>query len=193
MADHRIPLQRGCYYHIYNRGINSCPIFFEADNYVHFLRLYDRYISPIANSFAWVLMGNHFHLLVQLLPAPPPEGFENLRGVGERERRISQPFSDLFNAYTKAVNKRYHRTGSLFEHSFRRKEVTDVAYLKQLVHYIHHNPVEYPWSSYQTCVSLKPTKLRRDTVIGRFGDDAGFKVMHDSTVETEEIEKWLDL
>ena len=68
MPNHRIPLQPGSYYHIYNRGINSGPLFFEKENYQHFLRLYDRYVSPIANTFAWALMGNHFHLLVQILP-----------------------------------------------------------------------------------------------------------------------------
>ncbi|WP_423130327.1 transposase [Gaoshiqia sp. Z1-71] len=60
------PLTYGHYYHIYNRGNNSCNIFREADNYEHFLELYDKYISPVADTFAWVLMPNHFHLLVRI-------------------------------------------------------------------------------------------------------------------------------
>lgn len=56
MPNPKIPLEPGNYYHIYNRGINSCNIFRETDNYEHFLRLYDKYISPVANTFAWVLM-----------------------------------------------------------------------------------------------------------------------------------------
>lgn len=61
-------LEYGCFYHVYNRGINGCPIFHHSDNYEHFLRLYDRYISSVADTFAWCLMGNHFHLLVKLKP-----------------------------------------------------------------------------------------------------------------------------
>ena len=56
----------GQYYHIYNRGINSCDIFKEAENYDYFLKLYNKYISPIADTFAWVLMPNHFHLLIRV-------------------------------------------------------------------------------------------------------------------------------
>lgn len=41
-------LEQGCFYHIYNRGINGTDIFKETDNYKYFLRLYERYIDPIA-------------------------------------------------------------------------------------------------------------------------------------------------
>jgi len=82
MAIQKTLLKQGQYYHIYNRGINSCDIFREATNYEHFLRLYDNHISPIANTMAWVLMKNHFQLLVEILPAEcwelpsrDPEGF----------------------------------------------------------------------------------------------------------------------
>lgn len=66
MADPQIPLEPGNFYHIYNRGINSCNLFREPTNYEHFLELYDKYISPVADTFAWVLMPNHFHLLVRV-------------------------------------------------------------------------------------------------------------------------------
>ena len=61
-----MPLLHGHFYHIYNRGINSCKLFREPTNYEHFLGLYDKYISPVADTYAWVLMGNHFHLLVRI-------------------------------------------------------------------------------------------------------------------------------
>lgn len=60
------PLIPGNYYHIFNRGINSSKLFNETSNYEHFLELYGKYISPVANTFAWVLMPNHFHFLVQI-------------------------------------------------------------------------------------------------------------------------------
>ena len=60
------PLIPGNFYHIYNRGIDSCNLFIEPDNYEYFLSLYDKYISPVADTYAWVLMPNHFHFLVRL-------------------------------------------------------------------------------------------------------------------------------
>jgi len=201
MTEQRIHLEPDRFYHIYNRGINGCPIFLETTNYEHFLSLYDKYISPVADTYAWVLMGNHFHLLVKILN---PQGFQNLEGLGMRdfEKRITQQFSNLFNAYTKAFNKMYGRTGSLFEHTFRRKLIDHDEYLKQDILYIHNNPihhgfcshpVEYPWSSYLTCISVKPTKLHREAVIGWFDSEANFKTRHNGKIEVEEIEGWLGI
>jgi len=199
MPDPKIPLKPGNFYHIYNRGINSCDLFHEPTNYEHFLGLYDKYISPVADTFAWVLMPNHFHLLVKILPNL--QGFENLEGLNA-EKRIKQQFSNLFNAYTKAFNKRYYRTGSLFEHTFRRNHIANKAYLKNVTLYIHNNPVhhgfcshpiEYPWSSYLSCLSGKPTKLKRDAVLAWFDGQTGFNYWHDQKIEIEEIEKSLGL
>jgi len=207
------PLVTGKYYHIYNRGINSCNLFIEKENYPYFMKLYERYIEPVAETFAWVLMPNHFHLLVRLKegveldvlhhPNPDrvylhPSGLEDLTGV----KPPHQHFSNLFNSYTKSINKRYNRHGALFERPFRRKLVTSDEYLKQLILYIHNNPVhhkfcnhpaEYPWSSYLTCISLKPTKLNRKAVIGWFDNEANFKYMHCQKSDPEAIEKWLEL
>ena len=44
------PLKYGHFYHIYNRGIDSCDLFREPDNYEHFLGQYDKYISPVAET-----------------------------------------------------------------------------------------------------------------------------------------------
>jgi REP element-mobilizing transposase RayT len=59
-------LIQGNYYHIYNRGINSCNLFNKTTDYEHFLELYKTYISQEADTFAWVLMPNHFHFLVKI-------------------------------------------------------------------------------------------------------------------------------
>ena len=186
MNQHEL-LERGSYYHIYNRGINGCRLFRETDNYSYFLDLYDKHISPIADTYAWVLMPNHFHLLVRIREAATdqdPQGSENLEGL---EKEPYQYFSNLFNAYTKAYNKSYHRTGSLFEHPFHRKQITSRLFFRNLVVYIHNNPVkhgykefamDYLWSSYLTCISIKHTKLKRDEVMGWFDSKANFRFLH---------------
>lgn len=47
-----IPLENGKYYHIYNRGNNGIDLFYDKENYLHFLKLYQKYIDPIAETFA---------------------------------------------------------------------------------------------------------------------------------------------
>ena len=213
------PLDYGSYYHIYNRGINSCKLFHEPTNYEHFLDLYDKYISPVADTYAWVLMGNHFHLLVKIkkedeigihksLNADRSNDsvrFQTIKNLSESEGpdKVKKPvvhkhFSHLFNAYTRYFNLKYHRTGKLFETPFSRVPVTSIKHLKYLVYYIHHNPVhhrfcddmlEYPWSSYLTILSPKKTKLKRDKVLMWYENPASFKNYHNQ----QSIEKFMEL
>lgn len=194
-------LEHGQFYHIYNHAVGGLDLFRDVNNYEYFLELYDKYISPVADTYAWVLMKNHFHLLVRIKNVEERlnlSGFRNLSGL----KPLHQHFSNLFNAYTKAYNK-YHKTrGALFERPFKRKLIDCDDYLRQVVLYIHNNPVhhgfcehplEYPWSSYITCTSIKPTKLKREAVIEWFNDRTNFNAVHEQQIEREEIERWLEM
>jgi len=152
-------LEYGKIYHVYNRGINSCSIFYETTNYEHFLRLYSNHITPIAYTYAWVLMRNHFHFLVKIKEEKDVKAVVNLSGLKNLTglQKPYQNFSNLFNAYTKAFNKRYERHGGLFERPFKRKLVSDSTYFNEIIEYIHNNPIhhgvvdkieDYQWSSY---------------------------------------------
>ncbi len=99
----------------------------------------------------------------------------------------SKQFGHLFNAYTQAVNKKYSRTGSLFEKPFERKRVTSEKYLQNLIYYIHNNPVhhgfvktinEYPWSSYGDIISEKRIKIEREAVFEMYGSKENFIDYH---------------
>jgi putative transposase len=191
----------GQYYHIYNHAVGERDLFRDANNYEYFLELYDKYISPIAETYAWVMMKNHFHVLVRIRNVEEYlnlTGFENLSGL----KPLHQHFSNLFNAYTKAYNKYHETRGALFERPFKRKLIDTDEYLRQVVLYIHNNPVhhgfcehpiEYPWSSYLTCTSIKPTKLKRESVIEWFDDRPNFIAVHEQKIEREEIERWLEM
>lgn len=54
------------YFHIYTHGVGNRNFFKEESNYVHFLNLYNKYINPIAYTYAWALMPNHVHFLVKI-------------------------------------------------------------------------------------------------------------------------------
>jgi len=196
--EEKVLLEFGNYYHIYNRGNNGINVFLEDENYYHFLRLYAKYIEPIAETYAWCLLKNHFHLLVRIKENVEIIESDLTYNTTDKPKVIepSRQFSHLFNAYTQAINKRHHRTGSLFEKNFERKLVTTENYFQQLIYYIHNNPVHhgfvkqmslYPWSSYETIVSDKPTMLKRDEVIKLFGDKENFINYHSSQQNTNEI------
>jgi len=209
MTQKKILLKPDKYYHIYNRGINSMDIFFEKDNYEYFLRLYEKHLEAVADTYAWVLMKNHFHFLVRIKSQEDIvsnykelQGFKKLEVLNTKvKKRIYQQFSNLFNAYSKAINKRFKRTGALLESNFRRKPIEDVEYFKNVVIYIHNNPVhhrickspiEYPWSSYLSCISLKSSKLKRNAVIGWFDNEANFKLLNnDENFDFNKIDKLL--
>ena len=188
-----VPLQYGKYYHLFNRGNNREDIFLEERNYRHFLQLYTRHIMPIADTYAYCLLRNHFHLLVRI---------KDLTGFPEpvRSGKPSQHFSNLFNAYAKAFNKAYHRTGALFQRPFGRIEITSDAYFMQVVVYIHRNPQKHgfvadfrtwPYSSYQTMLSAKPTRLQRDEVLAWFQGVEHFEDVHRYEVDERQIAPWI--
>ena len=114
-------LEEGKYYHIYNRGINGENLFRETENYSHFLRLYEKYIEPVADTFAWCLLKNHFHLLIRVKKQNEIilDKLEYTTTEKPKQLNISRQFSHLFNSYSQSINKRYNRTGGLFHSPFK--------------------------------------------------------------------------
>ena len=167
------PLQAGIVYHIYNRGVNGETIFREKRNYTYFINLYVRHIQPIADTYAFCLLPNHFHLLIE--PKQNLKGLTNLSGL----KPPSQAFSNLFNAYAKSINIAYQRTGPLFERPFKRIPVNDSQYFLRLLVYIHQNPQrhgliddfrDWPFSSFGVLTGNQPTFIKRDVIREWFGD-----------------------
>jgi len=115
------------------------------------------------------------------LREPDLQGFQNLEGL------ISQQFSNFFNAYTKAYNKRYERKGSLFIPNFKRKVVSNDTYLTQLIGYIHLNPIkhgfckhflDWQYSSIHSYLSLKNTKINTVYLDNWFGNRENMLKFH---------------
>jgi len=196
------PLDYGKVYHIFNRGVNKIDLFRTHANYKYFLHQYNNYIEPVVDTFAWCLMKNHFHFLVRVKTLD--EIFQNLSGhyPPDRLQRVtpSRQFSHFFNAYTKAFNKQEKREGALFERPFKRKVVDNEEYYRQLVIYIHQNPVhhkvcesadDYPWTSFPAFLSLKPTNVAREKVMGWFDSIIAFKKLHRKTVSNNDLMRYL--
>lgn len=177
-------MRHGLIYHVYNRGVNREVLFKEERNYDHFLKLVQRHILSVADIYAYCLLRNHFHLLVRV------------RMQNEIKRSAPRPlwkvppgraFGNCFNAYAKAVNAAYSRTGCLFERPFKRKVVTSPEYFRQLVVYIHRNPEKHgvsaqfdawPYSSFERFRRPTDTVVELSTVVSSFGGLGEFNGAH---------------
>lgn len=163
------PLRFGCYYHIYNRGNNRENLFVERRNYPYFLKLYVKYIQPVAQTYAYCLLPNHFHFCIRTYTEEEQEAYHYQSGsifeieplskdgakIGSISKiepisttpfKLQQPsraFNNMFIAYSRAFNKATNRTGVLFETPFERKIVNNQRYFMALIAYIHRNPQKH--------------------------------------------------
>ncbi len=127
---------------------------------------YREYIDPVGETYAYCLLPNHFHFMVQIreeLELQKLKAFADLE-IREFHKILSQKFSHLFNGYTQAYNKRFDRRGSLFMNRFKRKHIDSDKYYTQLMIYIHNNPVnhgfvkspsDWPYSSWHQYLDSK--------------------------------------
>lgn len=166
MPRRETPLISGQYYHVYNRGNNRQDIFLDRANYVFFLKRLRKYLiglaaDPWVTIVAYCLMPNHFHLLVQL-----------------HDELFSRRMQRHSISYTKAINKRYHRIGALYQGQFQAIHIDSNDYLLHLSRYIHLNPVtahlvrrpeDWEFSSYREYMGLRHgTLVDPGIVLGQF-------------------------
>ena len=203
MGNKRIPIETNKIYHIFNHGVAEENLFRNNNNFVYFLQKYHQHISPVADTFAYCLMPNHFHILVRMKSEEElakyyfesyPTGFQNPSGVITKYN--SQEFGNLFNAYTKAFNKMFNRKGKLYQEEFDRRWVNDDDYFRQIVHYIHFNPVhhgfvddllKWKYSSYKSFLSTASCNLKRKEVIERFGNLENFVAYHQKGIDDKMV------
>jgi REP element-mobilizing transposase RayT len=188
--NYRIKIEPEKFYHIWNRGNNRENLFYTPANYEYFLRLYDQFIDPVADTYSFCLLPNHFHLLIRTKPIL-------VSPAGETSKNpVSLAFQRFFTAYSQAINIQERRTGSLFQKPFKRLEVTTARQLANLVQYIHTNPQKhgiiddfrhYPWSSYERVMRDRPTKLRKEEVISWFKNKEKYLNYHSQTIDLDEL------
>ena len=59
-------LEPGSIYHIYNHAVGKENLFLSPDNYSYFLKRYQFFINPVADTYVYCLMLNHLHFLVEV-------------------------------------------------------------------------------------------------------------------------------
>ena len=153
----------GALYHVLSRGNEQKDIFRDNEDRVSFLNclgeMSERFETDI---FAYVLMGNHYHILLRTHLA-----------------NLSRAMQWMGATYTRRFNNRHLRSGHLFQGRFKNIIVQNDAYLMQLSCYIHRNPLragivkrlgDYAWSSYPAYAYGKkhPEWLNIDVILSQF-------------------------
>lgn len=183
-------------YHIYNRGVEKRIIFVDDQDYKVFLNYLKEYLSPSPdketlkkditlkgvtfkgipkqiinysdqiNLLAFCLMPNHVHLLIK-----------------QKEKDSIKKFTQsLFTRYSMYFNKRYNRTGSLFQGTYKATNVINKDYLLDVTRYIHKNPLKFTrnlidtYSSYSHYLNLfKLQWVKNEEVIDYFSKSTFMK------------------
>lgn len=191
------PLETGKFYHIFNRGNNGDKIFYTPENYRFFLKRLDEHLSDWIEVYAFCLLSIHFHFLIRIKDKPLPWS-EALHPADAKLLKdpVSAAFHRMFTSYSKAINKQEHQHGSLIENPFKRKEITNIEYLANLVFYIHANPQihglcddfrQYPWSSYERILFKKPSKLEKAAVLNWFSSPENYLDYHAKDIDLDVI------
>ena len=161
----RIDIADGLY-HVTSRGWERRVMVRDDRDRQRWLGLLERVATRCGwRIFAWVLMGNHFHLHLR---TPQPN--------------LSAGMHDLNSGYASGFNRRHRRCGALFQGRFKAILVEDESYALGLTRYIHLNPVrarmvqrpeDYRWSSYQDFLGLRktPAYLDWESVLGELAKD----------------------
>jgi putative transposase len=141
----RIRIDSGIY-HVILRGINRQQLFLDADDYEIFFEVL-RECKALSGFclYAYCLMGNHAHLLLRT-----------------ETEDISRVMKRIGVRFVQRINRKYGRTGHLFQDRYKSEAVNDDGYFLNLVRYIHQNPVkagltnnvaDYNYSSYAAYIT----------------------------------------
>lgn len=158
-------------YHIYNRGNNKQPIFFNHDNYIFFIKKVREQLAPCSEIICYCLMPNHFHFII----------LANEKSVVERKSFGGKPMQEfayrlgiLLSSYSQAINKQNKTTGSLFQQKTKVKILSEQVagkrenYIESCFFYVHNNPFaaglvknlsDWPYSSYPDYMGARHSTL----------------------------------
>lgn len=171
MANDKTKIEEGCYYHLYNRGNNRGIIFFEKCNYYYFLKQFEKYLTGSCKLHAYCLMPNHFHLFISV----------------ENKETFEKGIKNFFISYSKSINKKYDRVGSLCQGRYHAIEIKNDHYFTRIITYIHQNPLragmvthleDYKYSSYKEYIMNKKTFLTKNETLDWFGGQYNFIKEH---------------
>jgi putative transposase len=151
----------GALHHVIVRGIERSAIFKDDRDRKEFITRLGALLQETSTScYAWALMNNHVHLLLR-------SGLSSLSSLMRR----------LLTGYAQYFNRRYDRSGHLFQNRYKSFLCEEEPYLLELVRYIHLNPLRvgiaktmdelatFPWSGHSTLVGKRKREWQDATFV----------------------------
>lgn len=168
MPRHRRLEIAGGIYHVIARGLERRAIFKDDQDREEFLRRLEEGLKKTGSKcLGWVLMPNHFHLLIR----------SGIRPLSDLMRKVLTGYAVYFN-------HRYRRSGYLYQNRYKSILCHEETYLLELVRYIHLNPLRaqlvkdigelniYKWCGHSVIVgSNKNTWQSTGEILERFGNE----------------------
>ena len=157
----------GAFSHVIARGNRRALIFHDDADYRAYLDRLERYRHRDGVTVhAYVLMANHVHLLLETGTQP-----------------LSRTMQTLQFTYSQYYNRRYEKTGHVFQGRYQAILCDRQAYLLELVRYLHLNPARirtplspwtYRWSSHAAYLGRScPVEVRTSAVLESFHRQVG--------------------
>ncbi len=156
----------GVLHHVMGRGIEKKKIYLTDNDYNDFIsRMANIAKANSMEIYAWALLPNHFHLLCKTMNHP-----------------LSSNMRKLLTGYVVNFNKRHKRNGHLFQNRYKSIVCQEDVYLKELVRYIHLNPLRigivktlfeldnFPYSGHSALVgNISREWQSTDEILSHFG------------------------
>jgi putative transposase len=199
------------FYHIYNRSVGKEKLFIHDGNCDDFLQKWDKYLKSYLDTYAYCLMGNHFHFVSHVKPLTEMV----LKSIGSEHTRVGNRFLNneidyntflvdqfkrFFSAYALKFNKQHERHGSIYQERFKRVQIAEGISLLDKICYVHHNPIhhgyhgvykDWRYSSYDTYLDDKVTSIEREKGLALFKNRERFMDYHQ--IYKENWKKWNSL
>lgn len=157
----------GAFYHVIVRGNQKQAIFIDNNDRLKYLEFLSRYKKQHGFIlYAYTLMRNHVHLLIETTKAP-----------------LANVMQAINQTYTGYFNRKYHKVGHLFQGRYKSYLCDKDAYLLSLIRYIHLNPVraksaknphEYTWSSHHVYLGKEDGLIETDKVLRLFSESPSY-------------------
>jgi REP element-mobilizing transposase RayT len=173
------------YYYIVNRGVEQRVVFYDKDDFEYFIKLLARgceRFNIVLHNFC--LMNNHYHLLIEI-----------------EDETLSKFMRHLNSNYAIYFNKKYKRSGHLWQGRFKSWYVANETYLYILMRYIEQNPLKakmvdkinhYPYSSshYFLKPGIIPNFLQNAWIVQPYQNDIeSIETFFNSQVDIEDLQE----
>jgi len=170
MPPRMVSFDAGLIFHLLCRGHNRNPIFYDTEDYLHFLQGMKRFLLPVVDILVYCLMPNHYPLLVRIRDHVQDPGL------------LSNAMQRLIISHTSYMNRKYGRSGALFQGRFQSRQITEHAYLRTVCIFIHGNPVkdglvsqpeDWIYSNYREWIGQRDGTLVNRRFIEEYFDSSG--------------------